>query len=85
MSDAEYLAERALQEMKAAIRSLDRRVREVHLEMADAYSFRLSETKRLAGQRLEIREVLAHVEPDTAPAVEDIRPPGLVQPRGSLP
>ena len=47
MSDAEYLAARAQQELVAAMLSSDRRVREVHLELADAYAFRLRETKRL--------------------------------------
>ena len=47
MSDAEYFVHRAHAEMIAAMKSSDRRVREVHLELADAYAFRLRETKRL--------------------------------------
>jgi len=46
MRDADYFAGRATQELKAAMRSSDRRVREVHLELADAYAFRLRETQR---------------------------------------
>jgi hypothetical protein len=46
MSDADYFAERAHQELLAAMRSPDRRVRERHLELADAYTFRLSEERR---------------------------------------
>jgi hypothetical protein len=46
MSNAEYFAERAHQELLAAVRAPDRRVRERHLELADAYTFRLSEEKR---------------------------------------
>ena len=45
MSDAEYLILRAHQELKAAIRASDQRVRQVHLELADAYSLRLSEKR----------------------------------------
>ena len=48
MSDAEYFADRAQQELRAAIRSSDRRVRDVHLELADAYAFRLREERRKA-------------------------------------
>ena len=47
MSDAEYLNERAQQELQAAMSAFDKRVREVHLELADAYAFRLRETMRL--------------------------------------
>jgi len=46
MRDADYFAERAAQELRAAMRSSDRRVREVHLELADAYAFRLREAQR---------------------------------------
>ena len=46
MSDAEYFAERAQQELRAA--TSDRRVRQIHLELADAYAFRLREAKRVA-------------------------------------
>lgn len=46
MSDADYLAERAHQELNAARRSTDRRVRNRHLELADAYAFKLRETRR---------------------------------------
>lgn len=46
MSDADYLAVRAQQERLAALRAPDRRVRERHLELAEAYSFRLSEEER---------------------------------------
>ena len=46
MSDAKYFTERAQQELNAAMRSSDRRVRDVHLELADAYAFRLREVAR---------------------------------------
>jgi hypothetical protein len=46
MSDADYLIERAHQELNAAMRTSDPRVRNVHLELADAYTFRLRELKR---------------------------------------
>jgi len=46
MSDADYLTERAHQELNAAMRTTDARVRERHLELADAYAFRLRELKR---------------------------------------
>ena len=46
MRDADYFAERAAQELRAAMRSSDRRVRELHLELADAYAFRLREAQR---------------------------------------
>lgn len=46
MSDADYLIERAHQELNAAMRTSDPRVRELHLELADAYAFRLREVKR---------------------------------------
>jgi hypothetical protein len=47
MSDAEYLIRRAQEELQAAMGAADERVREVHLELADAYTFRLQETLRL--------------------------------------
>ena len=46
MSDAEYFTERAHQEINAALNAADRRVRDVHLELADAYAFRLREMAR---------------------------------------
>lgn len=52
MSNVEYFAERAHQELLAAIRAPDRRVRERHLELADAYTFRLIEEKRSSRMQL---------------------------------
>lgn len=49
MVDADYFAERAAQELRAAMRSSNRRVRDVHLELADAYAFRLREAQRQTG------------------------------------
>lgn len=49
MLDAEYFAVRSQQELRAAIKASDRRVRQVHLELADAYAFRLREAKRELG------------------------------------
>jgi hypothetical protein len=46
MSNAEYLTERSRQERLAAMHSPDRRVRDIHLELADAYAFRLREEER---------------------------------------
>lgn len=43
MHDTEFLTDRAQQELSAAIRSSDPHVREVHLDMADAYLVRLRE------------------------------------------
>jgi hypothetical protein len=56
MSDAEKLIARAHQELKAAMRASDLRARRVHLELADAYSFRLRETQR-EERRSQIRLV----------------------------
>jgi len=47
MSDAEYLIKREQQELEAALRASDARARQVHLELANAYTFRLNETKRI--------------------------------------
>jgi hypothetical protein len=47
MSDADYFILRAQQELSAAMRSSDLRVRQVHLELADAYSFRVRESGRI--------------------------------------
>ena len=46
MFDAVYLIERAHQELNAAMKSTDLRVRNRHLELADAYCFRLREVQR---------------------------------------
>lgn len=43
MADADYFVERAHQELKAAMQALDLRVRQVHLQLADAYAFRSRE------------------------------------------
>jgi hypothetical protein len=47
MGDAEYLIKREQQELEAALRARDVRVRQIHLELADAYTFRLNQTRRL--------------------------------------
>lgn len=52
MSDAEYLIRREQQELEAAIRSSDHRVRKLHIELANAYTFRLSEMKRQERQSI---------------------------------
>lgn len=46
MADADYFALRAAEELRAAMSSSDSRVREVHLELADAYAFKLREAQR---------------------------------------
>lgn len=45
MAEGDYLAGRAAQELAAAIEASDVRVRDRHLELADAYAFRLREWK----------------------------------------
>jgi hypothetical protein len=50
MSNIEYLSVRAQEEFRAAINSTDRRVREIHLELADAYAFRLREERAVEHQ-----------------------------------
>jgi hypothetical protein len=50
MLDADYLFRRAHEELDAAMRSSDPRVRNRHLELADAYAFRLSEVRRQEGE-----------------------------------
>lgn len=47
MWDAEYLTKREQRELDAAFKATDQRVRQLHLELADAYTFRLNEAKRL--------------------------------------
>ena len=47
MSDAEYLIKREQQELEAALQSNDKRVRQVHLDLADAYTRRVNEAQRL--------------------------------------
>ena len=56
MLDADYLANRAAQELAAAIKASDNRLRERHLELADAYAFRLRECKAIE-RRSEMRLV----------------------------
>ena len=47
MTDTDYFAARAQQELKAAIAATDPGVREVHLQLADAYGFRVRELKAI--------------------------------------
>jgi hypothetical protein len=54
MIDADYFAQRAAQELRAAMCSSDGRVREVHLELADAYAFRLREAQRETRGRVSV-------------------------------
>ena len=49
MVEGDYLASRAAQEFKAAIMASDERVRQRHLELADAYAFRLKEWRKEHG------------------------------------
>jgi hypothetical protein len=51
MSEHEYLAERAADELVAAIATTDRRARLRHLELADAYALRLKEAKATLAHR----------------------------------
>ncbi len=48
MSDAEFLIKREQQELEAALQASDKRVRQVHLDLADAYTRRANEAKRAA-------------------------------------
>lgn len=59
MSDTEYLSVRAQEELRAARNSTDRRTREIHLELADAYAFRVREQ-----QAIERRALFAVAETD---------------------
>jgi len=59
MSDTEYLHARAQQELRAASNSTNRRIRDIHLELADAYAFRVREQ-----QAIERRALFAPVETD---------------------
>lgn len=63
MAEGDYLASRAAQELTAAINSPDARVRERHLELADAYSFRLREWKAQEQRRqmLVVQKVPADI------------------------
>jgi len=56
MVEGDYLARRATEELAAAIKASDDRVRERHLEFADAYVFRLREWKAIE-RRSEMRLV----------------------------
>ena len=47
MSDTEYLVARAEQELRAAVAASNERAREIHLQLADAYSFRIREMRAL--------------------------------------
>lgn len=48
MSDTAYLSARAQEELRAASNSTDRRTREIHLQLADAYAFRMREELAIA-------------------------------------
>jgi len=50
MSDTDYLTGRAIRELQAAMLAFDVRVRSIHLEMADAYTLKLGEAKRMAAR-----------------------------------
>ncbi len=43
MSETEYLSHRAEQERQAAKRAFGKRARHIHLQLAEAYAFRLRE------------------------------------------
>jgi len=59
MIDADYWSQRARQELEAAVKSSDRRVREIHLELAAAYSFRVRETNRQTGPAVMLKSETA--------------------------
>ena len=56
MSEAEYLTDRAIRELQAAMLAFDVRVRSIHLEMADAYTLKLREAVRGAGRDVRADE-----------------------------
>jgi hypothetical protein len=56
MSEAEYLTDRAIHELRAAMLAFDVRVRSIHLEMADAYTLKLGEAKRWAARTVRTDE-----------------------------
>ena len=73
MFDPDYLIKREQQELEAARRASDVRVRRLHLEMADAYTLRISELKRQ--ERLStmasVNDRAAHVQALNAGQVEE--------------
>jgi len=57
MSETEYLVARAEQELRAALTASDERAREVHRQLADAYTHRLREMRALEGMsEMKIRQ-----------------------------
>lgn len=63
MSVLEYLIKREQQELKAALKSSDWSVRQLHLEMANAYTFRIEEMKRLERMSPAMFEATSQVLP----------------------
>ena len=53
MRDAEYLIRREQQELAAALQAADARVRQIHLDLASAYTSRLSDTERAGSAKVE--------------------------------
>jgi len=56
MHDTAYLTDRAQQELSAALRSPDCRVRDIHLDMADAYLVQMREAQ-IRARRSQVRLV----------------------------
>jgi hypothetical protein len=56
MSEVDYLTDRAIQELRAAMLAFDVRVRSIHLELADAYTLKLAEAKRVITQAVRTDE-----------------------------
>jgi len=54
MSEAEYLIKREQQELEAALQASDKRVRQVHLDLADAYTSRVNEAERLERRTVDL-------------------------------
>ena len=62
MSDTEYLVARAEQELHAAVGASAERARAIHLQLADAYSFRVREIRALERRaELHLAEVKPHL------------------------
>jgi len=54
MLEAEYLIKREQQELEAALQASDKRVRQVHLDLADAYTSRVNEAERLERRTVDL-------------------------------
>ena len=82
-SDLVYLGRRALEERRAAGGSDNRNVRDVHLELASAYEFRMHLLRKQAARQAALLEAaekpfVARSRRRTEPIIEQRIPPMLV-------